>query len=216
MSVVGITSRGNEEQAQLINLILDNSKKIVFVEGNAGTGKSIVSISSALQCLIDDKYKGMIYTRDLVQVGEEMGFLPGGIQDKVNPFLACLEDNLDAIERIGGKISKTEALRNIEIQPIPFIRGRSLHKTIMVVDEAQNLDLNTLRTVLTRIEDNCKIILMGSVNQIDKHGQKRDNCAYTKVINALKDKTYVGYVKLIKSERSAICSEIDEILQEIK
>lgn len=215
MSVVGITTRGNQEQANLINLILDKNIKVVFVEGNAGTGKSFISIASALQTFIDGRFERIIYTRDLVQVGEPIGFLPGGLDSKVDPYMACLDDSLEAIERVGGQITVEVAHQYIEVQPITFIRGRSLYNSIILVDEAQNLDLNTLRTVLTRLGENSKIILMGSTNQIDKRGQKTSGCDFARVRDKLIDRQYVGYVRLIRSERSKICAEIDDLLQEI-
>ena len=202
MSVVGITTRGNQEQADLINLILDKNIKVVFVEGNAGTGKSFISIASALQTFIDGRFDRIIY-------------LPGGLESKVDPYMACLDDSLEAIERVGGQITVEVAHQYIEVQPITFIRGRSLYNSIILVDEAQNLDLNTLRTVLTRLGENSKIILMGSTNQIDKRGQKTSGCDFAKVRDKLMDREYVGYVRLIRSERSKICAEIDDLLQEI-
>ena len=89
------------------------------------------------------------------------------------------------------------------MQPITFIRGRSLYNSIILVDEAQNLDLNTLRTVLTRLGENSKIILMGSTNQIDKRGQKTSGCDFAKVRDKLMDREYVGYVRLIRSRHDA-------------
>ena len=85
MSEVGITTRGTQAQTDQINLILDKNIKVVFVEGNAGTGKSFISIASALQTFIDGRFDRIIYTRDLVQVGEPIGFLPGGLESKVDP-----------------------------------------------------------------------------------------------------------------------------------
>lgn len=220
MAVIGITSNGNEKQAEFIRHMFDPEKKIIFVEGNAGTGKTFIALASAIQ-LMKDKPKTydnhVIFTRDLVQVGEAMGFLPGGIEAKTDPFMACLEDALEAIERIGGVMTVEMMKEYIEVQPINFIRGRSLYGTILIVDEAQNLDLNTLKTVLTRLGDNCKVVLMGDAKQIDKYGQKKkgQQCDFKRVMDALKDREYVAYVHFDKSERSKICAEIDDILSEL-
>ena len=101
--------------------------------------------------------------------------------------------------------------------PIAFLRGRSFSNTILIIDEAQNLDLTTLKAVLTRFDDYSKIILMGSMNQIDDPKQARkDKCDFLKVIEALADEPYVGTVELVQSMRSAHCVRVDELLGQIK
>ena len=218
MGVCGITTRGNQEQAELIRLIMDNQHTIIFVTGNAGTGKSYVTIAASLQLILDKKYGKIYYGRNPVQMGERMGFLAGDLDEKYEPFLAPLEDNLEHIEHNGGQIHKADALMKIEALPIAFLRGRSFENAIVIIDEAQNLDLTCLKTILTRMGKYTKIILLGSMNQIDDPKQrKKSTCDFEKVINAMKENfVEVAHIELIQSMRSPICVMIDEVLSKIE
>lgn len=179
MSVFGISLGKNEEQIELVRLINENNRPIVLVTGNAGTGKTMISLAAALQLQSDKKYSKIIYARNPVQVGEGMGFLPGNADEKYMPFMGPLLDNLENIVRLnykgGDGQQKKAAISNqvndlthrIEVCPIAFLRGRSFEDAIIIIDEAQNLDLTALKTVLTRVGRYCKIILLGSMNQID-------------------------------------------------
>jgi PhoH-like ATPase len=145
-----------------------------------------------------------------------MGYLPGDIGDKFNPFMACLFDNLANIERLGGPL-KTDMMSKIEITPVAFLRGRSLENCIIIVDEAQNLDLITLKAILTRVGQYCKVVLLGSLNQIDSKVQaKKEKCDFQRVQECLQEFDFVGEIELIQSKRSKICALVDEKLRELK
>ena len=211
-----INFNDNPEQRELIRLIRDNNTKVIFCDGNAGTGKTFTSIYTAYQLVREKKYERILFSRDPVQLGEDMGYLPGGVDEKFNPFMACLFDNLENIQRLGGPLI-TEMKPKIEITPIAFLRGRSIEQAILIVDEAQNLDLVTLKAILTRVGQYCKVILLGSLNQIDnRHQAKKDKCDFERVRECLNDFDFVGNVTLIQSKRSEICSLIDEKLKELK
>lgn len=206
----------NPEQKELNRLIRDNNTKIIFCTGHAGTGKTFCTLYTSYQLVRENKYDKILFSRNPVQLGEDMGFLPGDVNEKFNPFMACLFDNLNNIERLGGPL-KTDMMSKIEITPIAFIRGRSLENCILIVDEAQNLDVVTLKTILTRIGEYCKVILLGSLNQIDDKKQiKKEKCDFVKVMEALQDCSFVKTVELVQSKRSAICAEIDEKLKDLK
>lgn len=206
----------NPEQQELVRLIQDKKTKVIFCTGNAGTGKTFATIYAAAQLVRDKKYEKIIYSRNPVQLGEEMGFLPGDISEKFNPFMACLFDNLNNIERLGGPTT-AEMKHYVEITPIAFLRGRSLEQCILVVDEAQNLDLTALKAILTRVGQYCKVVLLGSLNQIDdKHQAKKERCDFVRVMECLEDFEFVSSIKLIQSKRSDICALIDEKLGELK
>ena len=206
----------NPEQKELNRLIRDNNTKIIFCTGHAGTGKTFCTLYTSYQLVRENKYDKILFSRNPVQLGEDMGFLPGDVNEKFNPFMACLFDNLNNIERLGGPL-KTDMMSKIEITPIAFIRGRSLENCILIVDEAQNLDVVTLKTILTRIGEYCKVILLGSLNQIDDKKQiKKEKCDFVKVMEALQDGSFVKTVELVQSKRSAICAEIDEKLKDLK
>lgn len=108
MSVCGISTKGNQEQAELIRLIMDNSKRVVFVTGAAGTGKTFVTLATAIQLLSDKRYSNIYYTRDVVQTGDKIGYLKGSVADKTKPFLMPLYDTLDSIERVGHEIKAAD------------------------------------------------------------------------------------------------------------
>jgi PhoH-like ATPase len=219
LALCGISTKGNPEQQELARLILDNKTKIIFCFGNAGTGKTFVSLAASIQMLsIDKKYgkRGKIfYIREPIEVGRSLGFLPGDVDDKYGVYLGGLTDNLTKIEDIGGIINAHNEMTRIECIPPQYIRGRSIDNAVLIVDEAQNLSALSLKTILTRTGDYTKVILLGSVNQIDVRAMTKDNNDFIKVYDRLKDFDFVDSVTLIKSERSAICAIIDDALSDL-
>lgn len=218
MSLLGISIKGNPEQQELVRLIQQNDIPIIFCIGKAGTGKTFTSLAASLDLKLNKRYGHVIYARNPIQLGEDMGALPGDINDKYDPFIAPMLDNLNSIATISKENLNVNDLRGkIEVTPIAFLRGRSFENTIVIIDEAQNLDLTVLKTVLTRIGRFSKVILLGSMNQIDDHRQRRKaKCDFQRVIDKLRDCPYVGYVELTKSMRSPICVEIDDLLGELE
>lgn len=219
MAVCGITTKGNKEQEELVRLIMDNQHSIVFVTGNAGTGKNYVSLAAALQLIYDKKYGKLFYGRNPVQMGEKMGFLAGDLDDKYEPFLAPLMDNLMHISTNGKAFKANEALAKIEALPIAFLRGRSFENAVVIIDEAQNLDLTCLKTILTRMGKFTKLIIIGSFNQIDDPRQRaKTKCDFQRVIEKMKEvlpEQEVAHIELVKSMRSPLCGLIDEALSNI-
>lgn len=219
LALCGISTKGNPEQQELARLILDNKTKIIFCFGNAGTGKTFISLAASIQMLsIDKKYgkRGKIfYIREPIEVGRSLGFLPGDVDDKYGVYLGGLTDNLTKIEDIGGIINAHNEMARIECIPPQYIRGRSIDNAVLIVDEAQNLSALSLKTILTRTGDYTKVILLGSVNQIDVRAMTKDNNDFIKVYDRLKDFDFVDSVTLIKSERSAICAIIDDALSDL-
>jgi predicted ribonuclease YlaK len=212
MSVVGINTNGNKEQGELVRLIFENDRPVIFGLGNAGTGKTFITVAASLQLLQDKKYGKIIYTREPEEVGKSLGFLPGDVDEKFSVYMRGLYDNLEHIEKFGG-ISKVNALAKIECIPLQYLRGASFENTIVIVDEAQNLSMNSIKTILTRAGKFCKVVLLGSVKQIDNRFQaKKDKCDFLLAKELLEDQSFVGSVELIKSMRSTWCSIIDELL----
>lgn len=211
-----ITTKGNPEQTELARLIRDNKTAVIFGTGPAGTGKTFITIYTAYELVEQKKYERILYTRDAVQLGAEIGFIPGDISSKFDPFMACLFDNLEAIERLGGP-TVSETKQKIDRTPVTFLRGRNLENVILIVDEAQNLDLVTLKAILTRISEHSKVILLGSMNQIDNKQQARkDKCDFIRVMEELQDLDFVNSVELTISKRSPYCALIDEKLKNLK
>ena len=217
MAFVGVSLKNNKEQQELARLMNENRRPIVLCTGNAGTGKTFAALAVALQLKAERRYGTIVYGRNPMPLGEDMGFLPGGLDEKYGPYMGPLYDNLEAIASLSNeKLNPKELAQRIEMVPIAFLRGRSFRDTILIIDEAQNLDLTALKAILTRVGDYSKVVLLGSMNQIDDPRQrKQSKCDFEKVIDAIKDLPYVGYVNLTKSMRSDWCVELDGILGEI-
>lgn len=219
MSVLGISFKNNKEQVEFIRQIMEKDKHIIFCEGPAGSGKNFAAIAAALELVYSKKYKRIIYTRNPVQLGEPIGYLKGDADEKIEPYMAPLRDTLTSlIQHSSVQLSYNDLENKFEVIPLAFIRGRNIgDDTICILDEAQNCSIATLNALLTRGTTYSKTIVIGSVKQIDDRKlQYRETCDFQKVINALKDLPYVGYVQLYKPMRSPWCVEIDEILSELK
>ena len=217
MAFVGISLKNNKEQQEFARLMNETRRPIIICTGNAGTGKTFTALAAALQLKQDKRYRTIVYGRNPMPIGEDMGFLPGGLDEKYGPYMGPLYDNLEAIASVSAdNLNPKELAQRIEMVPIAFLRGRSFRDTILIIDEAQNLDLTALKAILTRVGDYSKVVLLGSMNQIDDARQrKKDKCDFEKVIDAIKDLPYVGYINLTKSMRSDWCVELDGILGEI-
>lgn len=217
MAFVGVSLKNNKEQQELARLINENRRPIILCTGNAGTGKTFAALAVALQLQSERRYRHVVYGRNPMPLGEDMGFLPGGLDEKYGPYMGPLYDNLEAIASLSNEnLNPKELAQRIEMVPIAFLRGRSFRDTILIIDEAQNLDLTALKAILTRVGDYSKVVLLGSMNQIDDPKQRKQaKCDFEKVIDAIQDLPYVGYVNLTKSMRSDWCVELDGILGEI-
>lgn len=217
MAFTGISFKNNKEQQELARLISENNLPIILCTGNAGTGKTFAALAAALQLKNEKKYRTIVYGRNPMPLGYDMGALPGGLDEKYGPYMGPLYDNLEAIAQVSDERHNSNDLAaKIEVTPIAFLRGRSFRNTIVIIDEAQNLDLTALKAILTRVGDYSKVVLLGSMNQIDDPYQRRQaKCDFEKVIDAIQDLPYVGYINLTKSMRSDWCVELDGILGEI-
>ena len=220
MSVLGISLKGNEEQQEASRLIMTNDIPVVIITGAAGTGKDFVTMATSLELLNQKKYRKIIYTRNPVEVGKSLGFLKGSLEDKFEPYMCPLYDTFESLCRNSmDKISPRELQAKVDVEPLGFLRGRNFAPgTILIVDECQNLNLASIKTVLTRMSDYCKVILLGSMNQIDDIEQRRkDKCDFQRVIDKFEDvqTPWVAHVELVKSMRSKWCAELDNILEEL-
>ena len=160
-----------ENQGKLRESIRNN--EITIVSGLPGTGKTYIACAEALKLIKSrPKYKKILLVKSVTQLkGEELGHLPGGIEDKFDPFMGSFVDNFEKI--IGESLTnKLRELGLINIQPLAFVRGRSIDNTIIIVDEAQNITLENMRTLMTRIGDNSKMIILGDVRQKDLRNKK--------------------------------------------
>lgn len=218
MAILGISLKGNEEQQELARLIQEKNKHIIFCEGPAGSGKNFISIATALDLVFNKKYKKIIYTRNPVQLGESIGYLKGDAEEKNEPYMAPLRCTIESlVSKSTEHLNAGNLLDKFEVMPLAFMRGINISDdTICIVDEAQNCSVATLNAVITRGSTFSKIIIIGSTRQIDDHRlAKANRCDFQRVIDALQDLPYVGYVQLKKPMRSPWCVEVDQILSEL-
>ena len=216
-NVLGISFAHNPEQKELIRLMNQDSNPVIYCTGDAGTGKTFTAVVAALDLVMQKKYSKIFYVREPLEVGKSLGFLPGDIGEKYGVYLDGLNDNLEHICEFNTSLNVNNLKSMIECIPPQFVRGRSFERAILIVDEAQNLSLDTIHTLMTRIGKFCKIVFMGSMNQIDIRGRTAEDNDFMISYDIVKDlEGIVSYVRLIKSERSEYCKVLDEAFSNYK
>lgn len=211
----------NKEQKFALDLLLNPEIPLVTVVGSAGTGKTLLAIASGLHQVIDTKrYKSLIVCRPIQPLGKDIGFLPGTMEEKMEPWVAPIKDNLRYLLSADGKKSKRgeETMQmlfengTIEVEAMTFIRGRSIANAFMIIDEAQNLNAHELKTIITRVGEGTKIVLTGDIEQIDNMYVDSVSNGLTTAIEKFKTSELSGHVTLTKGERSALASLAANIL----
>lgn len=218
--ILGIDFTKNPEQRELIRLMNESytNSPIICALGNAGTGKTFTALAAAIDLVrIQKKYSKIYYIREPLEVGKSLGFLPGDLNDKYGVYCDGLFDNLEHISKFSG-INVNDLKMNITCVPPQFARGRSWEDALIIVDESQNLSLDTIQTLATRIGKYCKMVFLGSMNQIDIRGKGKDNNDFRTAIEIFEniDANIFSKVELIKSERSEYCEVIDRAFAEYK
>lgn len=210
-SVVSNFVPRTEKQEILVDLI--EEREVVVAVGPPGTGKTYVALATALQ-LLGEKYKNIILVKSLTTIpGESLGFLPGDEREKMEPYLMSFTWNIDKI--LGDKNAAKSLIdkKIVEILPLAFIRGISIDNSIVIIDETQNIDSHTFKTLMTRIGENSKYIFLGDVEQIDR--KKKEESCLEKVLDIFHDDPIIGTLKFDDSDcvRNKI---IPEILQKLR
>ncbi|MDT3330960.1 MULTISPECIES: PhoH family protein [Microbacterium] len=210
--VFGLHGR-SAEQRIAIDLLLDPEVGIVSLGGRAGTGKSALALCAGLQSVLEQQQqKKIIVFRPLYAVGgQELGYLPGDQQEKMNPWGQAVFDTLGSVVT-GNVLEEVVARGMLEVMPLTHIRGRSLHDAFVIVDEAQSLERNVLLTVLSRIGQNSRVVLTHDVGQRDNLRVGRHD-GIASVIETLKGHDLFGHVTLVRSERSAIAALVTDLLE---
>ncbi len=213
-----ISSR-NKEQAFAMDLIMDKSVDLVTLIGKAGTGKSLVVLASALELVISkQEYDKFIIYRPIQPVGNDIGFLPGTMEEKLAPWFQAVLDNFELLFGSKGRhdwkrdLEMFQKKGKIEMEAITYIRGRSIPNAIILIDECQNLTKEEVKTILTRAGENTKIILTGDIEQIDNSLLDATNNGLTHVIERFKDSELAGHITFVQGERSKLASKASEIL----
>jgi len=205
--VVGVRPR-NKEQSFAIDLLLDETVRIVTLVGKAGTGKTLLAIAAGLKKTIEDgAYTRMLVSRPVMPLGRDIGYLPGDVDEKLNPWMQPIFDNLEFLFSAGsrrGPRAYAELLESgqIQVEPLTYIRGRSLPQQFIIVDEAQNLTPHEVKTIITRSGDGTKIVLTGDPQQIDNPYVDSASNGLTIAADKFRGEKLAGHIVLAKGERS--------------
>ncbi|WP_144113710.1 PhoH family protein [Paraburkholderia sp. BCC1886] len=218
-NVWGITAR-NREQNFALNLLMNPEIDFVTLLGQAGTGKTLVALAAGLAQVLDDKrYNEIIVTRATVPVGEDIGFLPGTEEEKMQPWMGAFDDNLEVLQKTDdaagewGRAATQELIRSrLKVKSMNFMRGRTFVDKYLIIDEAQNLTPKQMKTLVTRAGPGTKIICLGNIAQIDTPYLTEGSSGLTYVVDRFKGWAHSGHVTLARGERSRLADYASEIL----
>ncbi len=219
--VWGIRAR-NKEQLFALDLLLDDSVHLVTMNGVAGTGKTLLAIACGLKMVADDAaYRKLLVSRPIFPLGRDIGFLPGDVEQKLNPWMKPIFDNLELLlstrndhDRTNREPEYTYLMdqKIIEVEPLTYIRGRSIPGQYLIIDEAQNLTPHEVKTVLTRAGEGTKVVMTGDPNQIDNPYVDAMSNGLTYTVERFKESHLAGHVTLRKGERSELAELAAKLL----
>jgi len=202
----------NREQSFALDALLDDDVKIVTLVGKAGTGKTLLAIAAGLQKTAEENvYNRLLVSRPVFPMGRDLGFLPGDIEEKLTPWMQPIFDNVELLltghegeKRHSKGYKELMAMGILDIEPLTYIRGRSIPNQYMIVDEAQNLTPHEIKTIVTRAGEGTKIVLTGDPDQIDNPYVDAESNGLTYVVERFKDQAIAAHVTMTKGERSAL------------
>lgn len=228
----GVRAR-NKEQRYAMELLMDDSVKLVTLVGQAGTGKTLLAVAAGLEKTIDQEaYKKLVVTRPVIPLGNDIGFLPGDKEEKMRPWMSPIYDNLEFIFGLGKDARKEKAgdhekpknnnvetmvhyfkdKGQLELEAVTYIRGRTMPRQYIIVDEAQNLTPHEVKTILTRAGEGTKVVLTGDPYQIDHPYLDSSSNGLTYVTEKFKGVKLAGHVTFIKGERSELAQTAAELI----
>ena len=221
-TVSGISAR-NREQRFAYELLLKDSIPLVTLVGKAGTGKTLLALAAGVEKVANEQlYNQLLISRPVVPMGRDIGYLPGELKEKLTPWMQPLYDNLDLIFDTQESIRKPRQWRRgyeelmelnlLKIEPLTYIRGRTIPKQFLIVDEPQNLTPHEVKTILTRAGENTKIILTGDIEQIDNPYVDSSSNGLTYVVEKFKQEAIAGHITLVKGERSILAEKASLLL----
>jgi PhoH-like ATPase len=211
--VWGIKPR-NKEQAFALDLLMDPRIQLITLIGKAGSGKTLCAIAAGLQQTMEDlsaydteNYSRLIVSRPVQPLGKDIGFLPGSMEEKMTPWLMPIQDNLQFLMG-NDKLTLEMYMQRgkIELEALTYIRGRSISNSFIIIDEAQNLTIHELKTIITRVGEGTKIILTGDVEQIDTPYINETTNGLTHAVEKFKKFELAGHITLSKGERSRVAT----------
>ena len=211
--VWGIRPR-NKEQSFALDLLLNDEVRLVTMVGKAGTGKTLLAIAAGLQKTMEDGiYQKLLVSRPIFPLGRDIGYLPGSVEEKLNPWMQPIFDNVEYLMNLSRSEKKAGRgyhelldLGILEIEPLTYIRGRSIPNQFIIVDEAQNLTPHEVKTIVSRAGEDTKVVLTGDPYQIDNPYLDASSNGLTYTAERLKGKPLFGHMTLTRSERSGLAS----------
>jgi PhoH-like ATPase len=210
----GVVPR-NKEQTFAYDLLFDDDVPLVSLIGRAGSGKTLMAIAAGLEQTVgfaERKYKKIVVSRPVQPMGKDIGFLPGTMEEKMLPWLMPIHDNLEFILGNKNQIKSYFEKGQIEVEAITYIRGRSISNAFIIIDEAQNLTAHEVKTIITRVGENTKIILTGDIEQIDNIYTNETSNGLTYAIEKFKHAELAGHITFRKGERSKIATLASKVL----
>jgi PhoH-like ATPase len=214
-AVWGIAAR-NAQQRMALELLLNDNIPLVTLTGRAGTGKTLLTLAAGLLKVEDEhKYKKLLIARPVVPMGKDIGFLPGEKEEKLRPWMQPVYDNLEYLfnTKKSGDIDKILAgLSSIQVEALTYIRGRSIPGQFIIIDEAQNLTRHEVKTIVSRVGEGSKIVLLGDPEQIDHPYLDASSNGLTYVVERFKNQNVAGHVTLEKGERSNLAQLAADLL----
>ena len=202
----------NPQQALALELLMDPAVSIVTLMGMAGTGKTLLALAAGLQMMMEENtYTKLLVSRPIFPMGKDIGYLPGTAQEKLEPWMQPIFDNLEFL--IGSPVSKSHPVKGyqalidqglVNIEPLTYIRGRSIPNQFMIVDEAQNLTPHEIKTIITRVGVGTKIVLTGDPYQIDNPYVDAISNGLSHVVEKFRSQPLAGHVTLMRGERSPL------------
>jgi len=211
----------NKEQKFAIELLMDPEIQLVTLIGIAGTGKTLLALAAGLeQTLEHDAYQRLVACRPVLPMGRDLGYLPGDIEEKLRPWMQPIFDNMELLMSSSGNsgedlkwnLKELQERDVLQLEPLTYIRGRSLHHQYLIVDEAQNLTPHEIKTVVTRAGHGTKVILTGDPYQIDNPYVDASSNGLTYVVERFKNEPLAGHVTLLKGERSDLAELAAKVL----
>ncbi|HIK67012.1 MAG TPA: PhoH family protein [Flavobacteriales bacterium] len=204
----------NKEQAFAVEVLLRDEIELVTLTGLAGSGKTYVALMAGLDGVQQGKYKRIVVSRSIQPVGRDLGYLPGDMDDKMQPWLAPITDNFRTMlsDKNFTYFEMMKERGELEVAPLAYIRGRTFNDSYVIVDEAQNATVHELKTIITRIGKGSKIVLLGDTDQIDTPYINKLSNGLSIVVHKFRDKNSAAHVQLVKGQRSDIASLASLIL----
>lgn len=204
----------NKEQMFALELLMDDDVKIITLIGKAGCGKTLLAIAVGLQQVLDKgTYQKLVISRPVQPMGKDIGYLPGTMEEKMRPWLMPIQDNIDFLTGAEkGSMDMFFDQGKIQIEALTYIRGRSISNAFIIIDEAQNLTTHELKTIITRVGENTKVILTGDIEQIDNMYLDATSNGLSYAVEKFRPYDLSGHVTLMKGERSKVATLASKIL----